>query len=127
MTWITNAESNAVKHIVDVDRSMEPCAYVPMTQPSLQKIEKALSAMEAVLERAQGGRADDQALLDFRCRCWELMLLIPDGRCQVYIDSLVQHAKELYSDRDRSRAAALRAKLRTLLADFRLATSRVPA
>ena len=97
-----------------------------MTQPSQHKIEKALSAMEAVLERAQGGRADDEALLDFRCRCWELMLLIPDGRCQAYIDSLVQHAKQLYSDHA-SDCAAVRAKLRTLLADFRLATSRVAA
>lgn len=98
-----------------------------MTQPSQHKIEKALTAMEAVLERAQGGRADDEALLDFRCRCWELMLLIPDGRCQAYIDSLVQHAKQLYSDHASDRAAVIRAKLRTLLADFRLATSRVPA
>lgn len=114
-------------HIADADPSMEPCVYVPMTQPSLQKIEKALSAMEAVLERAQGGSANDEALLDFRCRCWELMLLIPDGRCQAYIDSLVQHAKQLYSDHASDRAAALRAKLRTVLADFRLATSRAPA
>ena len=98
-----------------------------MTQPSLQKIEKALSAMEAVLERAQGGRADDEALLDFRCRCWELMLLIPDGRCQAYIDSLVQHAKQLYSEHTSHHPAALRAKLRTLLADFRLVTSKAPA
>lgn len=112
---------------MDATRSMERCAYGPMTQPSLQKIEKALSAMEAVLERAQGGRADDEALLDFRCRCWELMLLIPDGRCQAYIDSLVQHAKQLYSDHASDRAAALRTTLRTLLADFRLATSRAPA
>lgn len=93
-----------------------------MTQPRHQKIETALSAMEAVLERA-----DDEALLDFRCRCWELMLLVRDGRCQAYIDSLVQLAKELYSDRAGSRAGALRARLRALLADFRLATSRAPA
>jgi hypothetical protein len=93
-----------------------------MTHSSRQKIEKALCALEAVLERA-----DDEALLDFRCRCWELMLLVRDGRCQAYIDSLVQHAKELYSDRDGSGASALRAKLRALLAEFRLATSRAPA
>ena len=89
---------------------------------SLQKIETALAAMEAVLERA-----DDEALLDFRCRCWELMLLVRDGRRQAHIDSLVQYAKELYSDRDGRRAGALRAKLRAVLADFRLVTSRAAA
>jgi hypothetical protein len=94
-----------------------------MTHSSQQKIESALAAMEAVLERAQGGRTDDEALLDFRCRCWELMLVVDDGSCQAHIDALVQHAKALYSDRERDRAAALRTKLRALLAEFRLATS----
>ena len=98
-----------------------------MMHSSPQKIETALSAMEAVLERARGGRADDEALLDFRCRCWELMLLVRDGRWQAHIDSLVQHAKELYSDRDGSQALALRTKLLTLLAELRLATSTAPA
>ena len=93
-----------------------------MTHSSRQKIEKALAAMEAVLERA-----DEEALLDFRCRCWELMLLVHDVRRQAHIDSLVQYAKELYSDCAGSRAGALRAKLRAVLADFRLVTSRAPA
>ena len=90
-----------------------------MTHSSHQKIENALAAMEAVLERAQGGRADDEALLDFRCRCWELMLLVDDGGCQAHIDSLVQHAKELYSDADRAHAGTVRMKLRALLAEFK--------
>ncbi len=64
-----------------------------MTHSSQQKIESALAAMEAVLERAQGGRTDDEALLDFRCRCWELMLVVDDGSCQAHIDALVQHAR----------------------------------
>ena len=91
-------------------------------QMSVHKIEKALAAMEAVLERE-----DDEALLDFRCRCWELTLLVRDARRQAHIDALVQHAKQLYCERSAEKAGALRAKLRALLADFRLATARVAA
>ncbi len=91
-----------------------------MTHSGLQKIESALAAMEAVLSRAPGGRADDEALLDFRCRCWELMLLVDDGGCQAHVDALVQHAKELYSDAARDRAGALRTKLRALLSGFKV-------
>ena len=98
---------------------MDHVRAFPMTHSSHQRIEHALAAMEAVLERAQGGRTDDEALLDFRCRCWELMLLVDDGACHAHIDSLVQHAKELYSDADRAHAGTLRMKLRALLAELK--------
>jgi hypothetical protein len=86
-----------------------------MTQASLEKILSALAGIEAVLAHRQGGRADDEALLEFRRLCWETLLLVDDGECQEQIDLLVQHAKELYSDGDTGRVEAVRGKIRAAL------------
>lgn len=91
-----------------------------MTHASLQRIESALDGMETVLARAHGGGVDDEALLDFRRQCWELLLLVDDAECQAQLDLLIQHAKDLYSDRERERAEVLRGKIRALVAEFRI-------
>ena len=91
-----------------------------MSHASLQRIENALDRMEKVLERAHGGRVDDEALLDFRRQCWELLLVVDDAECQAQLDLLVQHAKDLYSDREAERAEVLRGKIHALVAEFRI-------
>ena len=91
-----------------------------MTHVSLQRIEDALDGMETVLARAHGGGVDDEALLDFRRQCWELLLLVDDAECQAQLDVMVQHAKDLYSDRHAHSAEVLRAKIRAMVAEFRI-------
>jgi hypothetical protein len=90
-----------------------------MKQTDLQKLHDALAGMEDVLARSHGGRADDEALLEFRRMCWEALLLVDDGECQEQIDLLVQHAKDLYSECEPYRADILRDNIRAALGAFR--------
>jgi hypothetical protein len=90
-----------------------------MKQNDLQKLHDALAGMEDVLARSHGGRADDEALLEFRRMCWKALLLVDDGECQEQIDLLVQHAKDLYSECEPHRADILRDKISAALAEFR--------
>lgn len=92
----------------------------PMTHTALQKVRNSLAGMEAVLAESQGGRSDDDALLEFRRMCWSALLLLDDSECQGQIDQLVQHAKDLYSDREQQRAEILRDKIRAALGTLRL-------
>ena len=88
-----------------------------MTHAELEKIRSHLAAVEAVLGRAHGGHADDEALLEFRRQCWAALLLTDDADCHEQIDLLVQYAKELYSgsqDTD-----TLKGRIRAALASFR--------
>lgn len=98
-------------------RSVKTCAC--MTNADLEKIDRALGGMQAVLARAYGGRADDDALLEFRRMCWATLLLVDDGECQELIDLLVQDAKELYSAEEPERTDALREKIGKTLDAFR--------
>ena len=90
-----------------------------MTQTGLEKILSALAGIEAVLAHRPGGRADDEALLEFRRLCWATLLLVEDGECQEQIDLLVQQSKELYADGDASRVDAVRAKIQAALGTLR--------
>ena len=93
--------------------------YPVMTQADVERIQGALAGMQAVLARCYGGRADDEALLEFRRMCWAALLLVDDGECQEYIDLLVQYAKELYSGGEPARVEALRSRIKTALDAFR--------
>jgi hypothetical protein len=90
-----------------------------MTQVAVHKIRSYLTAVEALLARSQGGREDDESLLEFRRLCWAALLLADDAECHEQIDLLVQYAKELYSGREHDRADALRGNIRATLAGFR--------
>jgi hypothetical protein len=105
-----------VNQVVQVAGSVETCAHV-MTHAGLEKIRSHLSAVEALLARAPGGREDDDALLEFRRLCWAALLLTDDLECQQHIDLLVQHAKALYSGHDD--ADSLIGKVQAALGAFR--------
>jgi hypothetical protein len=90
-----------------------------MTQVAVHKIRSYLTAVEALLARSQGGREDDESLLEFRRLCWAALLLADDAECHAQIDLLVQHAKQLYSGREQDRADALRGYIGATLAGFR--------
>ena len=90
-----------------------------MTTSDLQKLTSALDGIEAVLARAQGGRTDDEALLEFRRFCWSALLLADETECQEQIDLLVRCAKELYSDCEPERVDILRANVRIALGMLR--------
>jgi hypothetical protein len=90
-----------------------------MTHTDLQKLHDALAGIEDVLARAHGGRADDDALLEFRRLCWEALLLADDSGCHEQIDVLVQCAKDLYSECEHHQVDILRGKISTALGAFR--------
>lgn len=90
-----------------------------MTHADLQKIRSHLSAVEAMLAKAPGGRADEESLLEFRRLCWAALLLTDDAECHEQIDLLVQTAKELYSGRENERADSLKEKIQAALGGFR--------
>jgi hypothetical protein len=89
-----------------------------MTQADLDKVRHALAGMKAVLARSYGGRADDDALLEFRRLCWSALLLADDPECHEQIDLLVQHAKDLYAGTEPARAEALRTSIGAVLEAF---------
>ena len=90
-----------------------------ITQADLDKLRSALAGIEAVLASAQGGRDDDESLLEFRRMCWAALLLVDDSECQEQIDILVRSAKELYSQCELERVEALRGNIRTALGAIR--------
>jgi hypothetical protein len=90
-----------------------------MKHADLQKIRSHLSAVEAMLARSHGGRADDESLLEFRRLCWAALLLSDDAECHEQIDLLVQYAKDLYSEGEREGVDALKGKIRATLGSFR--------
>jgi hypothetical protein len=90
-----------------------------VTHADLQKVRSHLAAIEALLPQSHGGSADDESLLEFRRLCWAALLLVDDGACHEQIDLLVQHAKDLYSERDHDRVEVLRGEVRTVLSVFR--------
>lgn len=90
-----------------------------ITHGHLEKIRSALFGIEAVLATSQGGRADDDALLEFRRMCWAALLLMDDSEAQELIDLLVQHAKDLYSEGESRDVESLRGKIRSALAALR--------
>jgi hypothetical protein len=95
-----------------------------MTTLDLRKLTSALDGIEAVLARAPGGLADDEALLEFRRFCWSALLLLGEAECQDEIDLLVRCAKELYSDCEPHRVDILRANVRIALGMLRQAPAR---
>jgi hypothetical protein len=90
-----------------------------MTNTDLEKIRNALAGIEMVLAQCKGGRADDDALLEFRRLCWAALLLVDDAECQEQIDLLVQHSKALYSDGGHDGVEAVRGRIRTALGALR--------
>lgn len=90
-----------------------------ITQGHLEKIGSALAGMEAVLARSQGGRDDEDALLEFRRMCWAALLLMDDSEAQELIDLLVQYAKELYSEGESRDVESLRSRIHSALAALR--------
>ena len=102
--------------------SVETCVHL-MTQAGLQKIRSHLAAVEALLAHAHDGRADEEALLEFRRLCWAALLLTEDAECHRQIDLLVQHAKELYSGHELEPVDSPREKIRGALDAFRLRLS----
>ena len=67
-----------------------------MTSNQLQKVRSYLAALRSTLSKRFAGRADEEALLEFRRLCWGALLLVDDPECQQHIDSLVQDAKVLF-------------------------------
>jgi hypothetical protein len=93
---------------------------IPMTQPHLEKVRSHLAEVEALIARAHGGQADDEALLEFRRLCWAALLLVEDAECHEQIELLVQCAKELYSEHAHDQVDDLRGRIRAALGAFRL-------
>ena len=96
--------------------SVETCAYV-MTHAGLEKTRSYLNAAEALLVLSRDGRADEEALLEFRRLCWATLLLTDDVECHEHIDLLVQHAKELFSGHED--VDSPKGKIRAALGAFR--------
>lgn len=90
-----------------------------ITHGHLEKIRSALFGIETVLATSQGGRADDDALLEFRRMCWAALLLMDDSEAQELIDLLVQYAKDLYSEGESRDVESLTGKIRSALAALR--------
>ena len=67
-----------------------------MTSNQIQKARSYLAALQATVNKRFAGRADEDALLEFRRLCWGALLLVDDPECQQHIDSLVQYSKELF-------------------------------
>jgi len=97
---------------------VETCAH-SMLPANLQKLSNALAEIEAVFARCHGGRVNDDALLEFRRYCWSALLVADDAECVEQIDSLVRHAKELYSACEHQRIKLLRGNISTALRALR--------
>ena len=88
-----------------------------MKTPHIQRVQLMLFLLERLLSKSAGGRADYDALGEFRRLCWAILILADDAECKRQVDSLVQYGNELYSDQ--GGAEALRLKIRQSVACLR--------